>query len=102
MGICLALSAHEVFRALWIATFVSNIGTWMQEVGGAWLMTTLAPSPIMVALMQVATSLPMVLLALPAGTLADIVDRRRLLIMTQSGAFLGGHASRCALRAICA
>ena len=76
---------HDIFRALWIATFFSNIGTWMQEVGGAWLMTMLAPSPIMVALMQVATSLPMVLLALPAGTLADIIDRRRLLIMTQSG-----------------
>jgi MFS family permease len=75
---------HKVFRALWIATFFSNIGTWMQEVGGSWLMTALAPSPFMVALMQVATSLPMVLLALPAGTLADIVDRRRLLIATQS------------------
>jgi MFS family permease len=75
---------HKVFRALWIATFFSNIGTWMQEVGGSWLMTALAPSPFMVALMQVATSLPMVLLALPAGTLADIVDRRRLLIMAQS------------------
>ena len=76
---------HKVFRALWIATFFSNIGTWMQEVGGTWLMTTLAPAPFMVALMQVATSLPMVLLALPAGTLADIVDRRRLLLVTQSG-----------------
>jgi MFS family permease len=75
---------HRVFRALWIATFFSNIGTWMQEVGGAWLMTTLSPTPLMVALMQVATSLPMDLLALQAGTHADVVDRRRLLLVTQS------------------
>jgi MFS family permease len=75
---------HTVFRALWLATFVSNIGTWMHEVGGAWLMTMLAPTSFMVALVQVATSLPMVLLALPAGTLADVVDRRRLLLVTQS------------------
>ena len=75
---------HAVFRWLWIATFISNIGNWMQDVGGAWLMTTLSPSPVMVALVQVATSLPMVLFALPAGVLADVIDRRHLLLVTQS------------------
>lgn len=74
---------HSVFRALWIAALFSNIGTWMQDVGAGWLMTSLDPSPLMVALIQAATTLPIVILALPAGALADIVDRRRLLIGTQ-------------------
>ena len=74
---------QSVFRSLWIAAVVSNIGTWMHDVGAVWLMTALAPSPIMVALMQTATSLPFFLLALPAGALADIVDRRRLLLLMQ-------------------
>lgn len=72
-----------LFRALWIATLVSNIGTWMHDIGAGWLMTSLSPSPVMVALVQTATSLPVFLLALPAGALADIVDRRRYLIATQ-------------------
>jgi MFS family permease len=74
---------QPVFRSLWIAAVASNIGTWMHDVGAVWLMTSLAPSPIMVALMQTATSLPFFLLALPAGALADIVDRRRLLLLMQ-------------------
>jgi MFS family permease len=69
-----------VFRALWIAGLVSNLGTWMQNVGAAWLMTSLAPTPLFVALVQAASSLPLFLFALPAGALADVVDRRRLLI----------------------
>jgi len=72
-----------LFRALWLATVVSNIGTWMQNVGAAWLMTSLSSSPTMVALVQAATSLPVFLIGLPAGALADIVDRRRLLLWTQ-------------------
>jgi MFS family permease len=72
-----------VFRALWIATVVSNVGTWMQNVGAAWLMMSLSPSPTLVALVQAATSLPVFLVGLPAGALADIVDRRRLLLWTQ-------------------
>jgi len=75
---------HQVFRALWIAGIVSNIGTWMQNVGGAWYMTLLTTSPVLVALMQSATSLPVFLVGLPAGALADIVDRRRLLLFTQA------------------
>ncbi|MGE5233084.1 MAG: MFS transporter, partial [Acidobacteriota bacterium] len=68
---------QPAFRALWIASVASNVGTWMHEVGAGWLMTSLAPSPVMVSLVQAATSLPMFLLALPAGVLADLVDRRR-------------------------
>jgi MFS family permease len=76
---------HGTFAMLWTATVVSNIGTWMQDVAAGWLMTSLAPSPIMVALVQAATTLPVFLFALPAGALADLVDRRKLLIITQSG-----------------
>lgn len=74
---------RPLFRALWIATITSNIGTWMQNVAAAWLMTSLSPSPIMIALVQAATSLPIFLLALPAGALADIIDRRKLILLTQ-------------------
>src|ERR1700689_4069462 len=75
--------SHRLFFWLWMAALVSNIGTWMQNVGAAWLMTSLSPSPLMVALIQTASSLPILLLALPAGALADIVDRRRLLLLSQ-------------------
>jgi MFS family permease len=75
---------HPTFRALWIATVASNVGTWLQSVGAAWLMTSLTSSAVMVALVQAATSLPMFLLSLPAGALADVVDRRKLLLLTQS------------------
>lgn len=74
---------QPLFRALWIAAVTSNIGTWMQEVAAAWLMTSLTESPILVALLQTALSLPFFLLALPAGALADMIDRRRMLLFTQ-------------------
>lgn len=75
--------SYPVYRALWIATVVSNVGTWMHDVGAGWLMTSLSPSPLLVALVQTATTLPMFLLALPAGALADIIDRRRMLLGAQ-------------------
>src|SRR5216110_1070388 len=75
---------HSVFRALWIASIMSNIGSWMQDVGESWLMTSLTLSPVLVALVETAGSLPVVLAALPAGALADIVDRRRLLLVMQA------------------
>jgi len=75
---------HTLFRSVWIATIVSNVGTWMQDVGAGWLMTSLSSSPAMVALVEAADSIPVMLLALPAGALADIVDRRRLLIAVQT------------------
>src|SRR6266404_2557140 len=76
--------SRQVFRALWISSLVSNIGTWMQNVCAAWAMTSLSPSPLMVALVQSATSLPVFVVGLPAGAIADIVDRRRLLLFTQT------------------
>ncbi len=74
---------HPVYRAIWIASFVSFLGTWMQEIGAAWLMTSLTSSPVLIGMVQTAATLPIVLLALPAGALADVVDRRRLLLVTQ-------------------
>jgi MFS family permease/quinol monooxygenase YgiN len=74
---------HPVFRALWIATVVSNVGTWMYNAAAGWLMTGLENDPLIVSLVQVATSLPMFLFALPAGALADIVDRRRFIVVLE-------------------
>jgi MFS family permease len=75
---------EPLFRSLWIAAVISYTGSWMQNVGAGWLMTSLTISPLMVSLVQAASSLPVFLVILPAGALADIVDRRRLLIATQS------------------
>ncbi|MCA1844730.1 MAG: MFS transporter [Actinobacteria bacterium] len=75
--------ASQVFKALWAAQFVSNIGTWMQNVAAVWLMGSLGGSALLVALVQTATLLPVFLVGVPAGALADIVDRRRLLVVTQ-------------------
>ncbi|MEO1006710.1 MAG: MFS transporter, partial [Cyanobacteria bacterium J06638_38] len=86
----LAPFKHRTFAILWTAAFISNIGTWMHSVGASWLMTDLSPSPLMVALVQTATSLPVFLLALPAGALADLFDRRQLLIITNT--FMGTAA----------
>ena len=75
--------ANTLFRALWIASLVSNIGTWMQNVGAGWLMTEISPSPLYVSLVQTATSLPVFLFGIPAGATADLFDRRKLLVFTQ-------------------
>jgi MFS family permease len=83
---------HPVFRALWIAALASNFGASMHEVGEGWLMTTLSPSPLSVALLQAAESLAIFLLAIPAGALADVVDRRRLSIATQGWLLVGATA----------
>jgi MFS family permease len=74
---------HPIFAILWTATVVSNIGTWMQNAAAGWLMTGLNPDPLIVSLVQVATTLPMFLFGIPAGALADILDRRKLLIAVQ-------------------
>ena len=71
---------YRVFRWLWIATVVSNVGTWMYNAASGWLMTSLNPSPLIVSLVQVANSLPLFLFALPAGALADVIDKRRLIL----------------------
>src|SRR5690606_24334914 len=82
-GSAFAPLQRPVFRALWGALIVSALGSWMHDVGAGWLMTSLAPEPFMVAMVQSAAQLPLFLLTLPAGALADIVDRRRYLIATQ-------------------
>jgi MFS family permease len=71
------------FRAIWFASLAANVGTWFQNVGGVWLMTSFTASPLLIALMQTATTLPVFLVGYPAGALADIVNRRRLLLATQ-------------------
>src|SRR5436309_4719054 len=72
-----------IFRIVWCASLVSNLGTWMHLVSAAWLMTSLTTSAAVVALLQSANALPSVLLALPGGAMADVFDRRRLIILTQ-------------------
>lgn len=80
---------------MWIAQFVSNLGTWMQMVGAQWMLVGDPRAAVLVPLVQTATTLPVMLLALPSGVLADLIDRRRLLIATQ-----GAMASAVALLAV--
>jgi MFS family permease len=75
---------EPLFRSLWMAAVISYTGTWMRIVGAGWLMTQLTTSPFMVSLVQAASTLPVFLVILPAGALADMVDRRRLLLITQT------------------
>jgi MFS family permease len=72
------------YRSLWLALLASNIGTWMQTVGAQWLLVEQSGTDTLVAVVQTASTLPIVLLALPSGALADTLDRRRLLIAVQS------------------
>ncbi|PPQ26771.1 MFS transporter [Rhodopila globiformis] len=75
---------NGTFRSLWTASVIGWLGTWLQNTGAGWLMTTLAPEPFIVAMVQAATIMPVFLLALPGGALADIVDRRVYLLGTQA------------------
>src|ERR1035438_4892358 len=77
----------RIFRNLLIADLVSDIGAFMQTVGAAWLMTTLTTSSLYIALIQTASALPFFLLALPAGSIGDIFDRRRLILRTETWMF---------------
>src|SRR5437764_8711027 len=74
---------EPLFRSLWISAVISYTGTWMQNVGAGWLMTQLTMSPLMVSLVQAAATVPVFLVILPAGALADMMDRRRLLLIAQ-------------------
>ncbi|SKC21963.1 Predicted arabinose efflux permease, MFS family [Kosakonia radicincitans] len=78
---------QRVFRMLWIATVVSNIGSWMSDIGVNWTMLSLSADPLAVALVQAASSLPMFLFVLPAGVLADIIERRKILLFSQVWSF---------------
>lgn len=71
---------YPLFRVMWLGMTVSNLGTWMNEVGVTWLMASMAPSNLMVALIQTATTLPFFLLSYPAGVMGDICNRRTVLI----------------------
>src|SRR5215468_4532500 len=86
---------RPVFRDRLIASIISNTGSWMQDTAGTWLMTALTTSPLLISLMQTAATLPVLLFGLPAGAMADIFDRRRLLLfwaawMLVSAALLSG------------
>jgi MFS family permease len=74
---------HRTFRMLWLTWLASNACMWMNDVAAAWLMTSLTTSPVLIALVQSAATLPVFLLGLPSGALADILDRRRMFIFTQ-------------------
>ena len=74
---------HSAFAIVWTATLVSNVGGWMYSAASGWLMTTLNPDPLIVALVQAASTLPICLLAIPAGALADIFDKRKFLIAVE-------------------
>ena len=75
---------HALFRALWFANLAVYLGVWMQSTTAGWMMTTLSPNALMVSLVQAATVLPIFLFVLPAGAIADLVDKRKLLLGTQS------------------
>ena len=79
---------NRTYAVIWTATVVANIGGWMYSAAAAWLMTSLDNDPLMVSLVQVATGLPMFLFAVPAGALADIIDKRRFLIAVEFGIML--------------
>lgn len=80
----LAPLREPLFRSLWIAAVISYTGSWMQNIATGWLMTSLTHSPMWVSMVQVALSLPVLMIALPAGALADLVDRRKFLLFTQA------------------
>ncbi|MGQ4598581.1 MFS transporter [Nocardia sp. R6R-6] len=73
-----------IYRALWVAQLVSNLGTWMQTVGAQWLVVDLPNAAALVSFVQTAIALPVMLLAIPSGVIADLTDRRRLLLGAQS------------------
>jgi MFS family permease len=90
---------NGTFRHLWIASVIGWLGTWLQNTGAGWLMTSLAPKPLIVAMVQAATIMPVFLLAIPGGALADIVDRRVFLLGTQIWTILA--ASLLAILTLC-
>ncbi len=85
-----AWSPLAYFPAIWIASVASQIGSYMTDFGQGWLMASLTPSPLIVSLLLTAESLPFLALGLPVGALAEIVDRRRLLIVCPLLQLCGG------------
>lgn len=83
---------NRIFMAIWIAAMVSNVGTWVQSVGEKWLMAEITRSPLLMSLIETGSTLPMLVLSMPGGAIADIVDRRRLLLLTQAWMLLAAAA----------
>ena len=79
----LAPFRHPVFRMLWTTWLMANVCMWMSDVAAAWMMTSLTTTPLWIALVQTAASLPVFLLGIPSGALADILDRKRYFLVTQ-------------------
>lgn len=75
---------NKIFLAIWIAATASNIGTWIQIIGEKWQMAELTKSPLLISLIETGSTLPMLALAMAAGAIADILDRRKLLIAAQA------------------
>src|SRR6201993_2087085 len=74
---------QTTFAVLWVATVLGNTGSFMRDVASAWLVTDLSSAPAAVAMIQAASTIPVFLLAIPAGVLSDVFDRRKLLITMQ-------------------
>ena len=85
---------QKVFAVLWVATIIGNTGSFIRDVASSWLVTDLSATPAAVSMVQAAATLPIFLLAIPAGVLSDILDRRKFLIVVQ---FLLASASLCLL-----
>lgn len=85
---------QQVFAVLWVATIIGNTGSFIRDVASSWLVTELSATPAAVSLVQAAATLPVFLLAIPAGVLSDILDRRKFLIAVQ---LLLASASLCLL-----
>ena len=84
-GGSLAPFRYPAFRAIWIANLASNLGSTMQSVGAAWLMTSLTTSHLLIALVQASTTIPIMLFGVFAGAIADNFDRRRVMLASQNG-----------------
>ena len=80
---------HPDYRRLWLAQFTSNIGSWMQTVAAQWLITSLSGSALLLSATSAAGSLPVLLLAIPAGVLGDLLDRKRVIFFAQVTMLLG-------------
>src|SRR3981081_476217 len=83
---------HAVFRRIWLASLLSNLGLLIQGVGAAWAMTQMTSSADMVALVQTALMLPIMLISMPAGAIADMYDRRIVALVSLSIGLAGATA----------
>lgn len=78
----------SLYRSFWICAFLSNLGTWIQDVAASWVMTHLNTSPLVISLLAFSTNLPVLFLSIPAGFVADLGHRRRILLFAQGLMFV--------------